>query len=205
MSDKNPFKRTLWTDRSVEETVEMYTDWADSYEADVSGRGYCTPFRMAEALKSFRDDFSSPILDFGCGTGFSGTALVSAGFHELHGTDITPDMLKKAEEKQIYQKLWIGTAGAAPAKTGEYSCIFAAGVISLGAAPPSTLTQCLDALESSGLLVISFNQPTVEDGSYNKVLDAEVSRNRAEIIFHETGPHFDDIDMTSDVIILRRK
>ena len=63
MSDKNPFKRTLWTDRSVEETVEMYTDWADSYEADVSGRGYCTPFRMAEALKSFKDEVSGPILD----------------------------------------------------------------------------------------------------------------------------------------------
>jgi len=204
MTDNNPFKRTLWTDRSVNETIEMYTEWADSYEDDVSGRGYCTPFRMAEALAAYRDGLSGPILDFGCGTGYSGNALRQSGFQDIHGTDITPEMLRKAEAKGIYQKLWLGTAGSPPSKPGEYNCIFAAGVISLGAAPPETLSQCLDVLKPGGFLVLSFNQPTVEDGSFDAVLTRELENNRAELLVRETGPHFEQIDMTSDVIILQR-
>ena len=204
MTDNNPFKQTLWIDRSVEDTIEMYKDWADSYEDDVSGRGYRTPFRMAEALANFKSEFSGPILDFGCGTGYSGVALVSAGFEQLHGTDITPEMLEKAKEKKIYQSLWLANAGDAPSQVGEYECIFAAGVISLGAAPPETLSQCLDVLSKGGLLILSFNQPTVADGSFDRVLDEEVERGRAQLAFRETGPHFEHIEMTSDVIILRR-
>jgi hypothetical protein len=42
MTDKT-FDPKLWTDRSPEETRALYTDWAATYDADVTGAGYATP------------------------------------------------------------------------------------------------------------------------------------------------------------------
>jgi hypothetical protein len=89
MTDKT-FDPKLWTERSPDETRALYTDWAATYDADVTGAGYATPKRLAEALAAHVPDPTAPLLDFGCGTGLSGRALHAAGFTTLDGTDITP-------------------------------------------------------------------------------------------------------------------
>lgn len=194
----------LWTERPVSETIELYTDWAESYDHDVTSRGYHTPRRIAEALRLYKDDINGPVLDFGCGTGISGVALTMVGFDQIHGTDITEEMLNKANEKNVYRKLWHSQPGDIPAAPGTYQLIVAAGVVSLGAAPPETLSLILDALASGSFAAISFNEPTLNDGRFDAVLNEEIDAKRCEIVFRENGPHLDDMDMTSDVIILRR-
>jgi len=205
MSDKTPLKPQLWSDRDPVDTIQVYTEWADSYDSDLAMRGYFTPVRIAKALGSYKDNISGPILDFGCGTGISGLALAEEGFAQIHGTDITPEMLKKAEAKSIYEKLWLSNPGDPPAQPGTYQLIVAAGVISLGAAPAETLSDVLDALSSGGILALSFNDPTLENGNYDKVLSGEIEERRATVLFREHGPHLRDLDMGSDVIILQKR
>ena len=195
----------LWVERKPEETIEVYRDWAETYDKDVTDRGYHTPLRIAKALQGFRDQISGTILDFGCGTGISGAALRASGFEPLHGSDITQEMLDLAEPKGIYEKLWCAEPGAVPAMPGDYGVIVAAGVISLGAAPAETLSQCVDAMGAGGLIALSFNDPTLENGGYDAVLQNEVEAGRVEVLFREHGPHLDDMEMGSDVIVLRRK
>ena len=140
MTDKAIMTPKLWTDRAPEETIQVYKEWADEYDSDLAKRGYYSPLRIADALKPYQNMISGPILDFGCGTGISGEALQQIGFDDIHGTDITDEMLKKAEDKGIYSKLWLSQPGDAPAKPGTYDLIVAAGVISLGAAPAEILS-----------------------------------------------------------------
>jgi predicted TPR repeat methyltransferase len=204
MAEKTPIQPQLWTERPVEETIAVYRDWAASYDDDLAKRGYQTPMRIAQALLPFRDQITGPILDFGCGTGLSGLALKAAGFGPLHGVDITAEMLALAESKAVYDKLWLGTPGTVPAQPGDYGLIVAAGVISLGAAPPETLGQCLDALAPGALLALSFNDPTLEAGTFDAALLEQVTQGRAEVLVREHGPHLDDIGMGSDVMVLRR-
>lgn len=203
MSDEK-LQPKLWVERSVEETIDVYKDWADNYDQDVTERGYKTPARIAQALGQFTLDKSLPVLDFGCGTGISGKALKSEGFTTIDGTDITAEMLAKAEPQGIYRKLWRSEAGAQPSTPGSYAAIVATGVVSLGAAPPETLTQMIDGMGTGGLIALSYNDPTLENGSYDSVLDAEVDANRVEVLFRENGPHLSEIGMNSDVIVLRR-
>ena len=59
---------SLWTPRPVNETIAVYADWADNYDAEITSRGYRTPDRLAAALSKFVPA-DTPILDFGCGTG----------------------------------------------------------------------------------------------------------------------------------------
>lgn len=204
MSTKEPMRPQLWSERPVEETIAVYKDWAKDYDKDVSGRGYMTPARIAAALAVFMPDKTQPILDFGCGTGISGLALSAAGFTQIDGTDITAEMLARAEPKGVYRKLWQGEPGSNPATPGTYAAIVAAGVVSLGAAPPETLVQLVDSIAPDGLIALSFNDPTLENGTYDKALESEVDLGRVEVLFRKHGPHLQDMDMGSDVIVLKR-
>lgn len=200
---KDVLRPALWTPRPVAETIAVYADWADNYDADIMGRGYQTPARLAAALAAHtaRD---VAVLDFGCGTGVSGAALHRAGFEMIDGTDVTAEMLQKATARGIYGQTWLSQPGEFAFEKGVYQAIVAVGVISLGAAPPETLAPLVAKLDPGGLLALSFNDPTLADLSYTDALAAEVAQARAEIIFREHGPHLDDVGMGSDVIILRR-
>ncbi|MEL6608385.1 MAG: methyltransferase domain-containing protein [Pseudomonadota bacterium] len=194
----------LWTPRSVEDTKAIYADWADTYEADVTGMAYATPSRVAAALRTVGADTGTVVLDFGCGTGLSGQALIEAGFAEVDGTDISPEMLAHAEAKGIYRKIWLGTSDSVDVAPGTYAIIVATGVVSLGAAPPEMLGVLLDLLEAGGLLAFSYNDPTLADAQYIRVLDALIAGGRAALEFREHGPHLNDKVTGSDVIVLRK-
>lgn len=190
----------LWAPRSVGETLEIYTDWADTYDIDVRHRGYVTPMRVAKALSEFLAAGQS-ILDFGCGTGLSGAALKETGLSPVDGTDITSAMVEEARAKNIYRELWVSEPDA-PLPEG-YGAIVATGVVSLGAAPPETFDLLLDAVAPGALIALTFNDPTLEDGRYDAHLD---TRNAAfDTLFREHGPHLTKTGMGADVMVLRRK
>lgn len=197
-------KPALWWPRPVAETVQVYEDWADKYDADLAEKRYHTPQRIADALSEHLVNDGRPVLDFGCGTGLSGQALAARGIGPLHGTDITQAMLDKAAPKQIYDTLWHSEPGQLDAAPGTYRAIVATGVVSLGAAPPETLDLLLEALSASDLIALSFNDPTLEDGRYDKHLQSHLDAENATILTREHGPHLDDIGMGSDVIVLKK-
>lgn len=195
-------KPDLWAPRSVTETRAIYADWADSYDVDVMGAGYATPTRLAQAL---RDHIAADdrILDFGCGTGLSGKALTHAGFTDVHGTDISPEMLDHAQNAGVYAQLWQSEPGTIDTRHGPYAAIVAAGVISLGAAPPETFETLIGALPAGGLLAFSFNDPTLTDGSYDAYLDGLIAAGKLSVLHRANGPHLPAKDMGSDIIIAR--
>ncbi|MCW1949752.1 MAG: methyltransferase domain-containing protein [Octadecabacter sp.] len=199
----------IWAPRSVRETSELYANWADTYEDDVTAMAYATPDRIADALLLQNPDLTKPVLDFGCGTGLSGIALKKKGFFIIDGTDISPEMLVHAKEKSgpdgpLYRKLWLGEIGEVAAKPGDYGIIVATGVISLGAAQPELLQVLFDALAPSGLLAFSYNDPTLLDHRYLSVLNGLLADGSAIQVFRENGPHLSEKVTGSDVIVLRR-
>ena len=108
----NDPKDGLWKRHSVEETREIYANWAGTYDKDVADWGYATPKRIALALRLSGANPAKPVLDFGCGTGLSGVALKAAGFSQIDGTDISPEMLALARERGIYDHLWESEPGS---------------------------------------------------------------------------------------------
>ena len=195
----------LWTRRSFDETRQLYADWADAYNDDMAAWGSATPSRISMSLRLSGANADKPVLDFGCGTGLSGLALKAAGFAQIDGTDISPEMLDKARARDIYQHLWLGEPGTlGHVKRGNYPIIAASGVISLGAAPPETLDMLLDVLPSGGLLAFSFNDATLADRGYTDKLDIAVLAPDIEVAFEQDGPHLPGKDMKSTVYVLRR-
>ena len=203
----SPLPQGLWTVRSVQDTLQLYADWADTYESDVATYGYGTPGRIAALLASHLADPTTPILDFGCGTGLSGLAMADAGLKVIDGSDISDEMRAKAEAKGVYRRVFPGTPGKMPeAAVGTYGAIAAVGVVSLGAAPAETLAPLLDLLAPGGFLAFSYNDATLREASYMEALTAVQLDGTAVLIAAQYGPHLPNQQgaQGSTVYLLRR-
>ena len=189
-----------------DEARELYDDWADTYDDEVRGKGYATPFRCAEALADLVDDYTAPVLDIGCGTGLSGLALRGAGFSVIDGVDPSREMLKHANTKSVYRDLSLIDA-AAPLKMppGAYVNAMAAGVLSPGLAPPEAFDQIFDFLPRDGRLSFSLNDHAIADGAHEGRLREIIDAGLVELEFKEYGDHLPGKDMRSYVYVLRKR
>ncbi len=190
----------------ADETRALYDDWADSYEDDVAEQGYATPMRLARALAAQSHDLSRPILDFGCGTGLSGGALVQAGFTAIDGADLSPEMLAKAREKEIYRDLrMIEADGPLPFAPGDYAAVAAIGVIGSGAAPIAVFDRIMDTLGPGCLFGFSFNDHTLAEPEYEARVTAAVDGGQAKLLVSEYGDHLPGLNMKSRIYVLEKK
>ncbi|MFT5657199.1 MAG: putative TPR repeat methyltransferase, partial [Gammaproteobacteria bacterium] len=92
-----------------ESRVKFYQKWAADYDHQMLDKlGYTSPATIARMLAEHLPDKKSRILDIGCGTGLTCTLLHQRGYTNLDGIDLSPDMLKVAKNRGIYQGLSVG-------------------------------------------------------------------------------------------------
>lgn len=191
--------------RDADSTRALYDAWSASYESEVGENGYATPGRCAAALAAHSLDLAAPVLDFGCGTGLSGLALVRAGFSTIDGLDLSAEMLARARAKGLYRSLALIGPGDAPAHApGDYAAIAAIGVIGSGAAPISLFDTLMDGLAPGGRFVWSFNDHALEDPQNEAKMDSYLDTGRARLLFQDYGDHLPGIDLKSTVYLFEK-
>lgn len=182
----------------------FYDAWAASYDAEIAENGYATPGRCAAALAAVAD-LAAPVLDIGCGTGLSGLALKMAGFATVDGTDLSAEMLARAEARGVYRRLFAGDLNEPlPVAPGAYGAMAAVGVISPGHAPPETVDAVLARLAPGGTFVFSLNDHALAEPAFAGKADEVAAAGAADLVFREHGPHLPGIGLESTVFVLRR-
>lgn len=184
---------------------ELYDDWADSYDAEVSENGYATPARLAHALSRFVDDSTQPILDYGCGTGLSGAALADQGFTTIDGMDPSPGMLEQCRKRGLYRALIaLDLSKPLPIAQGEYKVIMAIGVISTGAGPASLMDVLIERLPKGGLFGLSLNDHALADPDY--LAGVQRLKDAGHVLLaEEYGTHLPGIGLKSMIYLFERK
>ncbi|MEM7438037.1 MAG: class I SAM-dependent methyltransferase [Pseudomonadota bacterium] len=204
MADKQ-FLNTVYDETGVQRMKDVYRDWADSYDAEVTANGYATPARAAKALAAHTST-DTAILDVGCGTGLIGAAYADAGFKTIDGCDLSPEMLEKAKTLGLYRALWVSDIGL-PIDTsgGPYGVVSAVGVIGAGAAPLSFYDEVANLVRPGGLFIFSFNDNTLKDPAFEEKVAQSTSQGEFEQVHRDYGPHLIERGMKSVLYILRRQ
>jgi predicted TPR repeat methyltransferase len=116
--------------RAPDDYISVYFDkFADTFDnqlVEVLGyRGH----EQLNALVARRHRTFNRILDLGCGTGLAGPLLKKPGTH-LTGIDLSPGMLRKAEDRAVYDELIVAEAvDYLACQTHAFDLIFAADVL----------------------------------------------------------------------------
>ena len=86
--------------------MEFYASWAEHYDADlIDAYGYMAPTDAVAGLMTLGLPSDARILDAGCGTGQAGALLAAAGFTNIDGADLSPEMRDVAARLGVYQRL----------------------------------------------------------------------------------------------------
>ena len=81
---------------SLEDTLKLYADWAETYDTDFAAdMDFAAPQEAAEAFKLAGG--GGPVLAFGCGTGLLGEPLSTLGIGPIDGADLSKEMLTVAQ------------------------------------------------------------------------------------------------------------
>ncbi len=89
---------------SIKQVEEEYDTVGDTYDDTLRDWQYESPEIASELMERFVC-MGSRILDAGCGTGLSGTALRQRGYGNIIGVDISVNSLQIARKTDAYIKL----------------------------------------------------------------------------------------------------
>ena len=88
--------------------TNLFDKYADTFDQHlVGGLKYQTPALLFDAIARFAPPANLDVLDLGCGTGLFGPQLRPLA-RALTGIDLSPNMLKKAEQRRLYDHLICG-------------------------------------------------------------------------------------------------
>lgn len=202
-------RASMSLDGDVDALAAYYAEWADTYDADVTSEAYELPATIVELLHDVierGEEFETfaasdvSILDAGCGTGLVGVELAAAGYRNLHGIDLSPEMAERARRRGVYDSVEGGvdlTAEPRAAERASVAVAVVAGVFTVGHVAPAALETVARRVRRGGLLLVSTRRAYLESTDYVAVSDQLVAGGVLELLVRiEDGPY--TMDSTAD-------
>ncbi|MEM7408219.1 MAG: class I SAM-dependent methyltransferase [Pseudomonadota bacterium] len=144
--------------------VEFYRKWAEDYDNQMMSLGYLSPMETARLLLSHLHDANADILDIGCGTGLTSKLLAEAGMRNIQGLDLSPDMVRVAGERGIYQRLSVADVTKPLAfADASFDAVISSGTFTHGHVGPEPLREICRVLKTGGLLACTVHQDLWEE------------------------------------------
>ena len=155
---------------------QSYETWAADYDAENIGNGFRLPFIGAAFVARFVSPDTGPILDAGCGTGLVGEALAILGYNNIVGLDISPAMIRRAEQLQSYSRLYEHDLGLRiPEKDDSFGAVTCFGSLGPGHAPANCLDEFVRVTRPGGFVVFNVRPDTYEDQGLKRKIDELVA------------------------------
>ncbi|MDB5298704.1 MAG: cellulose synthase subunit BcsC, partial [Phycisphaerales bacterium] len=89
----------------LEAVTQLFDRYADHFDAHLRGPlRYHLPEVIADTIIALQPGRDMDVMDLGCGTGLCGP-LLRPWAATLQGVDVSPEMLKKARERGVYDRL----------------------------------------------------------------------------------------------------
>ena len=144
--------------KSPDDNIKLYSAWAETYDDDfVEDMQYKLHFAVAEEF--VLNGGNGLILDVGAGTGALAQALLQRGNFSIEATDISKEMLKVAQSKNIYKRSFFSDlTKEIPAANDFYDGVVSSGTFTHGHVGPSAMNELIRVTKPGGLVTISVNE-----------------------------------------------
>ena len=154
-----------------EDNVDYYDAFASTYDTDFADAlGWQYPAAIAAAYRDAASKYDTPIADIGCGTGLVASAL-NIPREQVDGIDISDEMLRVADEKQLYRSLYkVDLTKALDEIANDYGAVLSAGTFTSGHLGPEPLESLLDIARASALFVIGVKKVYFQEAEFEPVL-----------------------------------
>ncbi|PLX99071.1 MAG: hypothetical protein C0623_10245 [Desulfuromonas sp.] len=166
--------------KSKEELATAYSEWAERYDSDlIDEMGYVAPAIAGQLLDDHVKDRAARILDAGCGTGLVGADLYQKGYRNLEGLDYSEQMLKKAESKEVYTRLYQGDLTAKlDFPENSFDAIISVGTFTCGHVGPEAFSELIRITRPGGYICFTVRDKAWEDDNYRTAMD-EIEKSGA--------------------------
>ena len=153
------------------EIGQAYSELAEGYDSFAQSISYLSPKKCLELIIKACpcEPEHARVLDLGCGTGEMGKLLKESGFEKMVGLDPSEGMLKKAEEKKIYDQLhqgFLGNGSYPEELKDSFEVVVLAGVLNVNHAPPEALDEAVSSMKGNGIIVFSLPDAVGEEKGY---------------------------------------
>jgi predicted TPR repeat methyltransferase len=154
-----------------EDNVDYYNAFASSYDTDFADSlGWHYPAAIVAAYRDVATATDTPIADIGCGTGLVASAL-NFPKDQIDGIDISPEMLRVSEEKQLYRSLYkVDLTKTLDEIANDYGAVLSAGTFTSGHLGPEPLESLLDIARAHALFVIGVKKVFFQEAGFEPVL-----------------------------------
>ena len=159
----------IHTARDTKELAERYGQMAQNYDDSLQGEwGWTPPEYIADVFSRYVAK-DSRILDAGVGTGLVGEALVTRGYSDLFGIDISKAMMQKAREKRVYRELHLMELGKTLKFSNDFfDAVIAVGVMAIGHAPAHALDELVRITKPGGHLIYTLRPVVYENKGFKE-------------------------------------
>jgi len=163
---ENAYKLATPADNS-----DYYDSFASTYDTDFADAlGWHYPAAIAATYRDVAITSDTPIADIGCGTGLVASAL-NCPREQIDGIDISAEMLRVAEEKQLYRLLYeVDLTKSLDAIENDYGAVLSAGTFTSGHLGPEPLESLLDIARAHALFVIGVKKVFYQEAGFESVL-----------------------------------
>lgn len=154
-----------------EDNVDYYDAFASTYDAEFADAlGWHYPAAIVATYRDAASQTDTPIADIGCGTGLVASAL-NLPREQVDGIDISPEMLRIAEEKQLYRSLYkVDLTKSLDEIANDYGAVLSAGTFTSGHLGPEPLESLLGIARANALFVIGVKKAYFQEAGFEPVL-----------------------------------
>ncbi len=204
--DSDKARRNLQRARAItgsDDARSVYAQWAASYDRDVFSTLRVTGTdTIADLLYDHTADIGvARVLDAGCGTGAVAARLKAHGFDQIDGVDLSPEMLKIADAKQLYRTLVEADLNQPlDLPHSPYTAIVSAGTFTTGHVGADGFHNLFAHLQANGLMACVIANPVWQRDRFDALIDnmpVEVVTNRIEATIPDAEPD-------AHMLVLRR-
>ena len=184
---------------------KQYDDWASTYDSDlVDDLGYVAYKSAGDVFMEVAPDRHARVIDVACGTGLAGQYLKDNGYENIHGADLSAEMMAIADKRQIYLSTWQHDF-TKPIKPDQlYDALLCVGMFSYAVPKISDMHNVVNCVKSGSICVITVNGAAWKDLDLELQVYQEAERSGFAIEQIKASGYIEKEGIDCRVLVIRR-